>query len=747
MTAARPIHDAERRRLRVRVRGTVQGVGFRPFAFGVAQRLALGGFVRNDCEGVLLEVEGARVGEFVYALRNEQPPLARIDSIEVDAIAARGQSAFEIRDSVDGATQTRIPADAATCDACLDDLFDPASRFHLYPFVNCTHCGPRFTLTRHLPYDRAQTSMATFRMCAECARDYRDPANRRFHAEPIACPRCGPRLSHDVSDIVTAVRAGKIVAVKGVGGYHLMCDARNADAIGALRVRKSRDAKPFAVMVANVASIRLFARATSMEVELASSPAHPIVLVERRDTLPDAIAPRLSRIGLLLPYAPLHHLIFHAAAPELTREAPSDFAIVATSANHGGEPLIVDDAEAQRKLASIADLIVSHDRRIIVRADDSVVASIDSAPAFLRRARGYVPDPIELAEDGPCVLACGGHLKATVTVTRGREAFVSQHAGDLSDAATFGFYRETIAHLLGLLDVAPEAVACDLHPDYLSTRYAEETGLPLIRVQHHVAHIAAVVTERRLEGAVLGAALDGHGLGADGAAWGGELLQVAGARWSRRGHLAPLALPGGDRAAREPWRMGLAALAATGRFDAAARFIDTPQAGALARALKQGRAFPQTTSLGRLFDAAAAILGFGGAQAYEGQAAMEMEARVVTPRALDDGFALRDGVLDFRPLLSFLIDEAPSPREGAELFHGTLAQGLAAWIAADAAAPPGALVALGGGCMMNRVLAEDLSRILRAAALEPIFPRAVPANDGGLSLGQAAFARAHLSQT
>ncbi len=747
MSAACEIEGGERRRLRLRVRGAVQGVGFRPFAFGVARRLSLDGFVRNDSEGVLVEIEGARLTEFVDALRGDTPPLARIDAIEIDSIAALGLRGFEILDTLGGATQTRIPPDAATCEACIDDLFDPASRFHEYPFVNCTHCGPRFTLTRRLPYDRAQTSMAAFSMCADCERDYRDPANRRFHAEPVACPACGPRLSHDAGEIVATIRAGRIVAVKGVGGYHLMCDARNAAAVAALRARKMRDAKPFAVMVANVASIGLFARAGAAEIALAKSPAHPVVLVDSHRNLPETIAPRLSRIGLMLPYAPLHHLIFRAAEPDLPRDAPSPFALVATSANPGGEPLIVDDAEARSKLAAIADLVVSHDRQIVVRADDSVLSIIDGAPAFIRRARGFVPDPIDLGGDGPCVIACGGHLKATVTVTRGREAFVSQHVGDLSDAETFRFYRETIAHLLGLLGIEPEAAACDLHPDYLSTRYAEETGLPIVPVQHHVAHVAAIAAEHRLTAPTLSVALDGHGLGADGQAWGGELLHLDGANWSRRGHLSPLALIGGDRAALEPWRMGVAALDATGRLDAAPRLFGAiAPARAIVAALGSERRWTHTTSMGRLFDAAAAILGLSTRQDYEGQAAMELEALVVVPRTLDCGFELKDGVLDFRPLLSFLIDRNPSPREGAELFHGALAEGLAAWIAADPAAHGGAPVALGGGCMMNRVLAEDLARRLRAKGLVPLLARAVPANDGGLSLGQAAFARKILSQ-
>jgi hydrogenase maturation protein HypF len=407
---------------------------------------------------VTVEVEGVATELFVAALQRELPPLARLDGVEIEALTPRGQRDFVIEATRAGAARTRIPADASTCEKCLDDLFDPKSRFHLYPFVNCTHCGPRYTLTRRLPYDRAQTSMARFPICADCARDYADPANRRFHAEPIACPNCGPRLSHQPGEIVAALRAGKIVALKGIGGFHLLCDARNAETVARLRARKNREAKPFAVMVANEASVALFARPGADELNLLRAPAHAIVLIESRRNLPDVVAPDMTRLGVMLAYAPVHHLLFHAAGG--ARGAAQDFALVATSANPGGAPLITDNDAAREKLAGIADLIVTHDRDIVMRADDSVLQIVDGAPAFLRRARGFVPEPIDLAADGPCVLACGGHLKATLTLTRGREAFVSQHVGDLSDAETFRFYRESAAHLFRLLDARAFAHGC-----------------------------------------------------------------------------------------------------------------------------------------------------------------------------------------------------------------------------------------------------------------------------------------------
>ncbi|MBG0809145.1 carbamoyltransferase HypF [Methylosinus sp. H3A] len=762
-----PSSDATR--LRLRVTGAVQGVGFRPFVHSLADRYALAGFVRNDSQGVLMEVEGARVEDFVAALKREPPPLARIDSLECEAITPLRDAKFSIEPSRDGRTRTRITPDAAVCDDCLEDLFDPKSRFYLYPFVNCTHCGPRYTLTRRLPYDRAQTSMAAFAMCEDCARDYADPTNRRFHAQPIACPKCGPRLSRlspedaslkalgpdaakdyepsgahhaaIIEEIVTTIRSGGIVALKGIGGFHLLCDARNETAVAELRRRKGRDAKPFAVMVADAASARRAGVLDAEELRLLQSIARPIVVVEKREDFAPSVAPGLSRIGLLLPYAPLHHLLFHAAAGADWRMAPQDFALVATSANPSGEPLIVDDEEACANLASIADLIIGHDRAIVARADDSVTSVIAGAPAILRRARGFTPEPIALADDGPDTLALGAHLKTTITVTRGREAFISTHIGSLDDRATIDFYRETIARMLDILDMTPQIVACDLHPDLASTRYAEETGLPIMRVQHHAAHIAAIAAEHGIAGPILGAALDGYGYGDDGGAWGGELMLVDAGHWRRLGHLAPLPLPGGDRAAREPWRMGVAALVAQDRCgDVFDRFPGVELAGKVAM-LASAPNVARTTSLGRMFDAAAALLGVRQLQQYEGQAAMELEALCERPFALANGYKIESGVLDLTKLFAALLKPGLDAARGSELFHGTLIEALASWIFEAARARGESRVALGGGCMMNKILAEGLVSRLREQGIEALLARKAPTNDGGLSLGQAHIAR------
>jgi hydrogenase maturation protein HypF len=721
---AGPARECVLKRLRLRVRGTVQGVGFRPYVYGLAQRFGLSGLVYNDGDGVVVEVEGYDTDFFLAQLRTEAPPLAHLDSIEMEDMPPDGQKGFAIHKSRSGKIVTSIPADAATCPQCLEDLFDPSSRFYLYPFVTCTHCGPRLTITHRLPYDRVHTSMAAFPFCPACSEDYADPASRRYHAEALACPACGPKLSHSIAEIVRALVGGQIVAVKGIGGYHLMCDADDEAAVLRLRRRKSRDAKPFAVMVADVDQARLIAHLDEREGQLLAHRSSPIVLLRSRQKVALSVAPNLATLGVILPYSPLQHLIFQQLA-----SFQSVKNLVVTSANPGGEPLITDDDAAQLQLQSIGDLIVSHDRPIVTRADDSVMAVHGSGPVFLRRARGFVPDSIPLSGDGPAVLALGAHLKVTVTVTRGREAFVSQHVGCLDNAATIDFFEQTVEHLLDLTGV---------HPDLYSSRFAERFGVAIVPVQHHLAHVAAVVAEHQVEGPVLGVALDGHGYGVDGGNWGGELILLNGADWQRIGSLAPLPMPGGDRAAREPWRMGMAVLSRLGHADG--RFDQIAGACQLGQMMPR-LAMPQTSSLGRVFDAAAALLGICLVQDYEGQAAMELEARVGTPRILDQGYHLDGGTLDLLPLLDGLCLTGLSATLGAELFHGTLAQALTQWIVASAARYGLSTIALGGGCMINRVLADLLVKALTDYQLRVIVPSRVPAGDGGLSLGQAYIGR------
>lgn len=727
---------ANRTRLRLHVRGAVQGVGFRPYVYGLATRYRLGGFVANDPHGVIIEVEGERAADFITALPLEKPPLARIDDISVHPVGAVASEEFCIRASEQGRVSTRIGADAATCQECLRELFDPSSRFYRYPFVNCTHCGPRYTIAERLPYDRAATAMKGFAMCRACADDYADPNNRRFHAEAIACPDCGPRLSHEIADIAAAIAGGKIVAIKGLGGYQLLCDARDDGVVRRLRQRKQRDQKPFAVMVGSVDAVADIAEAESAELALLESSPRPIVLMRSRDRLASAIAPELFRLGVMLPVAPLHHLIFdalksaHACAGE-------SWAIVATSANPGGEPLLIDNRDAERRLAGIADLVVTHDRDIVTRADDSVAAVVEGRVQFIRRARGYVPEPVRLARSVPPILAVGGALKSTVTVTRGNEAFVSQHIGDLDTAEGVRFFEETVDHLLSTLDVEPVVVAHDLHPNMASTRFAEASGKRLVAVQHHHAHAASVMAEHGIAGPALALVLDGFGHGSDGGNWGGELLACDGAHFPRLGYLAPMKMPGGDRAAREPWRMGASALHGLGRGDIiATRFNAQPQALRLCAMLDQP-GVPTTTSAGRLFDAAAGLLGLCPVQSYEGEAAMKLEALVRTPRIAQDGWIIESGALSLAPLFEHLATGTIDPVEGAELFHGTLAAACIDWIGRAARTTGITTVALSGGCFLNAILSDEIERGCVAAGLSPLLPRQMPPNDGGLSLGQA----------
>lgn len=734
-----PDQDSVPRRLKLRVSGVVQGVGFRPFVFGLAKRFDLSGYVLNDTRGVQIEVEGAAVEAFCASLRSEAPSLARIAAVDVEDLPLMADSGFVIAESIQGKSVTRIGPDAATCPECLKELRDPQSRFFGYAFINCTHCGPRYTITSKLPYDRAQTSMAGFAMCSACRADYESPQSRRFHAEPIACPACGPKLSHTVADICNAICSGQIVALKGIGGFHLICDARNSEAIAELRRRKGRDEKPFAVMVADLDGARRIADISELEEELLVSAARPIVLVTNRGELPGNLAPGLRLIGVMLAYAPVHNLIFDA----ISRVSPDlPVALVATSANPGGQPLVASNDDAHSRLLAIADMIVCHDRDILVRADDSVLQVISGAPAFIRRARGFVPEPIDLGSDGPSVIAFGADLKNTICVTRGREAFVSQHIGGLDNAETIRFQRETVAHLCGILDVKPSYAACDLHPDFRSTHLAEAINLPLVRVQHHLAHACAAMAEYRLEGRCLGIVLDGFGYGTGGGAWGGELLEVDGAQWRRAGHLSLLPLAGGDRAACEPWRMGVAALASAGRgdllFDV---FNGLSDAERLAAMMSRGMKSAMTSSMGRLFDAAAAISGLRLAQSYEGQAAMKFEAMAEDAHAMENGFVLENGILDFRPLLVQMAERRLTGSIAASVFHATLIDGLARWAVVESRKQDICQIVLSGGCMMNRRLAEGLCSRFSAAGLRTYLPKAMPANDGGLALGQAVFAR------
>jgi hydrogenase maturation protein HypF len=747
----------------IRVGGIVQGVGFRPFVWRLAHELGLCGWVRNDSAGVEITAEGPapRLDALIARIASDAPPLARIDSITAREVHPTGHAGFAIAASVASQGATAIGPDTATCPACLEELFDPRNRRWRHPFITCTQCGPRYTIATGLPYDRARTSMAPFAMCADCAREYLDPTDRRFHAEPIACPNCGPRLrlldrdglaiADPIAQTLRRLRAGEIVAIKGLGGYHLACDARNPRAVAALRERKAREAKPFALMVANAASLDGLARADGAAVRWLESAERPIVLLPKdrdADAAFAGIADGLDQLGVMLPATPIHWLLFHEAAgrPPGTAwlAAPARDVWVMTSANPGGEPLVIGDDEALQRLGGIADAYLQHDRAIAVRCDDSVRFG-DEAPRFVRRARGDTPRAIRLPAAGPPVLAFGAGMKNTVCVTRGDEAFLSQHVGDLDDAATIAFLEDCARHLCALLEVEPQRIAHDLHPDFPSThlawRFAAEHGASTVAVAHHHAHVAAVAAEHRWTEPLLGLALDGVGLGPDGGAWGGELLEVTGTTCRRLGHLATLPLPGGDRAAREPWRVAAGALHRLGRgAEVPARFARQHAAPGVVELLDRDLRCPATSSAGRWFDAAAALLGVAETARYEAEPAMRLEALArrhgSVPAAPLWGIEA-SGRLDLLPLLETLADWRGTPEHGAALFHATLAAALAA-LALDAAAAHGHdAIALCGGCLCNGVLRDALSTGLAAAGMRVLHAERAPPNDGAISLGQA----------
>jgi len=736
------------RRRAIRVRGIVQGVGFRPHVFRCAQLHGITGFVRNDPEGVLIEAQGLELDAFMKTLQLTLPPLARIDKLIAQPIAAGDETDFRIDDTRSGAAGgAAIPADLATCADCLGELFDRDNRRYLHPFIACCNCGPRYTMTRALPYDRGNTAMADFAMCKACEAEYCDPADRRFHAEPIACHDCGPRLSQNLEQTASALLQGKIVAIKGVGGYHLACDARNASAVRRLRQRKQRDGKPFAIMVLNRASAAQYCDLDDAANAALQSAERPVVILPATTgtrELSDELAGKLGTLGVMLPYTGLHYLLFHALLqhPPGTAwlEHANGLALVMTSANISGEPLLTEARDVASRLADVPDLFLHHDRSIAARADDSVLRIVDGQRSIVRRARGFTPHAIELEREGLATLALGAYLKSTITMTRGRQAHVSPHIGDLNTPAAIAFHAATAEAMERMLQQEVRLLACDLAEDYASTHLAQQISLarklPLVRVQHHHAHVAAVLAEHRMSDPVLGLALDGHGEGDNGEAWGGELLWVNRDRVKRLGHLEPLPLPGGDRAAREPWRMAAGALHLLGRGgEIATRFADQPLASALAEWLSRG-SIGVSSAGGRLFDAAAGLLGISPVCSFEAQAPMLLEALVAEKLLATDAFELNATVLSFRPLLQRLAD-CRDPVRGAREFHGTLLRGLTAWVLQAAEKSGLDTIVLCGGCFHNRYLMRDLPQQLHANGLRVLQPRAMPTNDGSISLGQA----------
>jgi hydrogenase maturation protein HypF len=758
------------RRTRARVRGTVQGVGFRPYVYRLACELSLSGFVLNDSRGVLLEVEGSPVAvrEFLARLEPEAPPLAVLEQVSTEERDPTGAASFAILESPRGGiADAPVTPDSATCSECLDELFDPGDCRYRYPFINCTNCGPRFTIVRGVPYDRPLTTMAGFEMCSRCRAEYEDPADRRFHAQPNACPECGPSVRlvgadgravarlprvDPVEAAAAALCGGAIVAVKGIGGYHLACRADDERAVAALRARKHREDKPFALMAESIDAAERLVSLGPEEAALLAGPQRPIVLAPRRPGAPIApqVAPRSPELGVMLPYSPLHHLLLAGVGATL----------VMTSGNVSDEPIAYRDEDALERLRDVADLFLGHDRPIETRTDDSVLRVATTVPgtrrsAFLRRSRGYVPGGLPLPDGGTerALLACGAELKNTFCVAKGARAWVSHHVGDLENYETLRSFTEGIQHFERLLAVTPEVVVHDLHPEYLSTQYAlEREGVGLIGVQHHHAHLAACLAEHGECAPAVGAIFDGTGYGNDGTVWGGEILYGDLADFRRAGTLLPVRLPGGARAIRQPWRMACAWLSAAGDGEpplppGLAGRVDQATWDDVCRLVRTAVASPLTSSMGRLFDAVAALCGLRAEVNYEGQAAIELEAasrpdeRGGYPIALlgDDGLLVIDPRETIRAVAA---DVQAGTAVGviAARFHAALTVATVDACVRAAGAAGTEVVVLSGGVFQNRRLLESVGAGLAAAGVRVLVPERLPSNDGGIAFGQAAVA-------
>jgi hydrogenase maturation protein HypF len=740
----------------VRVEGVVQGVGFRPYVHGLAQRFGLSGRVGNDTTGVFMEVEGAEqaVSEFLAALPAQAPPLAVIEEVRTNPLAPTGEPGFHIVSSnATGRRDTLISADTATCADCLRELADPADRRFDYPFINCTNCGPRFTIVRDVPYDRPFTTMAPFAMCQACASEYHDPADRRFHAQPVCCPACGPRLrlldaggaelpGEPLAAAAGLLRRGAVLAVKGLGGFHVAALASDAAATALLRARKHREDKPFALMVADLDTAHQLCVIDPVEEQVLAGRRRPVVLLPRRPEAPvaPAVAPGNRNLGLMLPYTPLHHLLLRAVTEP----------IVLTSGNISDEPIAYQDDDARQRLAGIADAYLTHDRAIHMRTDDSVVRVFRGAELPVRRSRGYAPEPLALAKPVPRpILGCGAELKSTFCLARGRHAFLSHHIGDLENYETLRSFTEGVAHFRRLFDVTPEVAAYDLHPEYLSTKYALDLpDVELVGVQHHHAHIASCLADNGVAGPVLGVAFDGTGYGSDGTLWGGEFLLADLSGFQRMAHLVPVPLPGGAAAIRQPWRMAAAYLGADAPQELIQRNAQHWDA-VLAMAAKGVNA-PLTSSAGRLFDAVAAILGIRDSINYEGQAAVELEQRAeVTeqgsyPASISEGPVLQLHGVDL--VRAVVADQRAgvAPEVIAARFHHGLSDAIVRVCLMLRETTGVDVAALSGGVFQNVLLLERTVAGLEQAGFRVLTHSRVPPNDAGISLGQVVVAAATL---
>ncbi len=752
--------QSERQRKKIHIEGIVQGVGFRPFVYQLAQRLGIAGWVFNDSEGVKIEAEGepALLQVFLGALQRETPPLAAISRFALEERPVRGDTQFTIRVSEnETARKAQIAPDTYVCEDCRRELFAPTDRRYRYPFINCTNCGPRFTIVTGVPYDRPKTTMADFPMCAQCRREYDDPRDRRFHAQPNACPYCGPQVRlHDacgdllpvedpVREAVRRLQEGQIVAIKGLGGYHLAVDAGNDAAVAELRRRKVRDEKPFALMSAGLAQVRTYAELDTAEQSLLESVERPIVLLRQcsKHPLSALVAPRNRYFGVMLPCTPLHELLLENGFT----------ALVMTSANICDEPIVFQDEEAIERLNGVADSYLIHNRRIYMRTDDSITRVMAGRPVVMRRSRGYVPRGIFLPAGQPSVLALGAELKSAVCLTQDERAFLSQHIGDLKNMEVYRSLIATVDHLQEILELQPQILAHDLHPDYLSTRYAEErSGIPRVAVQHHHAHLASCLAENGVEDEAIGIIFDGIGFGEDGRIWGGEFLVGGFDGYRRAGHFAYVPMPGSDAATKEPYRMALSYLRHA--FDAQLpelpflKRIAEGERRLLLQMMAQGINSPLTSSCGRLFDGVAALVGLRDRVSFEGQAALELEMAIDGPaQRRTYPFALvQEGemlIFDHAPLIRALaldvLDGIPAGVISA-CFHNTLAQ-MVRRVCDQLRQTTGLQrVALSGGVFQNRFLTERCLELLESGGFQVFTHSLVPPNDGGLALGQAVIA-------
>lgn len=757
--------------LKIHVNGVVQGVGFRPFVFGLAQKMNLNGWVRNTSAGVDIELDGSReiLEKFVQALNNEAPPLAHIDEVEVAWNSPRGFVKFEIihSEAVKDAFQPISP-DVCICPDCLRELFDPSDRRYRYPFINCTNCGPRFTIIKDIPYDRPKTTMAPFEMCEACEAEYVDPSDRRFHAQPVACPECGPKvwleikndgeITHEGEDAIRIAQdllgGGKILAIKGLGGFHLACDANNTQAVAELRRRKLRVDKPFALMLPDIETIDKYCILNAKAKELLISNSRPIVLLDRKpgSTIAQEAAPGQNSLGIMLPYTPLHYLIFDTDKYE---------ALVMTSGNLSEEPIVTDNDDARIHLGALADAFLMHDRDIYIRCDDSVARIFEDEILPIRRSRGYAPYPVHLNFNPPAILACGGELKNTFCMTRNNYAFLSHHIGDLENYETLESFESGINHFERLFRVEIKALAHDLHPDHLATRYAIRRAaledLPAFAVQHHHAHIVACMVENQLPGdkPVIGVAFDGTGFGEDGTIWGGEFLISDFNGFQRAVHLKQIQLPGGDLAVREPWRMALAWLENAGEtweedLPPVRHLMQEPSLNKIfQQQLRTGLNSPRTSSMGRLFDAVSALTGVRSRVNYEGQAAIEFEARVDPLEMERYEFEIGQANIDPAPVIRSIVQDlrnSISVPQIASRFHNGVA-GMTLSICRNIRNQTGiSEVALSGGVFQNITLLKATLSGLRAEGFQVYIHKLVPPNDGGIALGQAVVAAARLAK-